>query len=90
MARTSEIQSLRKAHNVTLSRKLTTGSQWHYARTFDWRGIELTRKVFQEGKMQQHADFYFRESRMASCIKPINRFVETVECGKQARPMVKC
>ena len=22
------------------------GSQWHYARAFDWRGIELTRKVF--------------------------------------------
>ena len=22
------------------------GSQWHYARAFDWREIELTRKVF--------------------------------------------
>ena len=22
------------------------GSEWHYARAFDWRGVELTRKVF--------------------------------------------
>ena len=22
------------------------GSEWHFARAFDWRGVELTRKVF--------------------------------------------
>lgn len=31
---------------TTLVVGVDIGSQWHYARAFDWRGIELTRKVF--------------------------------------------
>ena len=31
---------------ATLVVRVDIGSQWHYARAFDWRGIELTRKVF--------------------------------------------
>lgn len=31
---------------TTLVGGVDIGSQWHYARAFDWRGIELTRKVF--------------------------------------------
>ena len=31
---------------MTLVVGVDIGSQWHYARAFDWRGIELTRKVF--------------------------------------------
>ena len=31
---------------ATLVVGVDIGSQWHYARAFDWRGIELTRKVF--------------------------------------------
>lgn len=30
----------------TLVVGMDIGSQWHYARAFDWRGIESTRKVF--------------------------------------------
>lgn len=31
---------------ATLVVGVDIGSQWHYARVFDWRGIELTRRVF--------------------------------------------
>ena len=31
---------------TTLVVGVDIGSQWHYARAFDWREIELTRKVF--------------------------------------------
>lgn len=35
-----------QATEATLVVGVDIGSQWHYARAFDWRGIELTRKVF--------------------------------------------
>lgn len=35
-----------QATETTLVVGVDIGSRWHYARAFDWRGIELTRKVF--------------------------------------------
>ena len=31
---------------TTLVVGVDIGSQWHYARAFDWRGIEITKKAF--------------------------------------------
>ena len=38
-------RKIKQVTEKTLVVGVDIGSQWHYARAFDWRGIELTRKV---------------------------------------------